>query len=485
MKTLYLFFTRKLVMILLVAFAHNLQDVSAENQKNNARPWVKFLNKGGSLKVDYPNIKSTTLSNGVEIHYLKNDLLPKSYLQIIIEGGHIEETKEKIGLTSFWGDSLVYSGSSKYTQEILSTQLEDHASNFNFSNHSGFCSFNFSALSNFFEEDLKKILQVINHPRFQPKDIELIRKQKIQSKKKLKENSSSLARVGAHLVYWSSHPRGMVSTIKTLSSIQRQDIQNWHKKMWLPSRIKILLAGDIKLDSTLKILENNLLTRNNSKNISGINFDSLMQVDPQILNSKVNITYHVHKEVPQSVIIWRAQGISHHSKEYFALKIFNFILGGDSFNSFLTQDIRARRGWAYSVYSTYHSDKYGGYISLVAQTRNANIQSLTKRVHEILNKPTMFINQEKIDLAKRSIRNKFVFLYQTPFQLLKNIMILKRHGLKKNYLSTFLDNIDKVTLNNVLDIAKKYYTSDKFFKIIVAPQSIKLNTRVKILQIPE
>ncbi len=480
-----LFLIEKLVFILILASTHNLWGASAENQKKIDRPWAKFLKKGGSLKTTYPSIKNATLSNGIEIYYLKNDLLPKIHLQIIIEGGQVEEPREKIGLTNLWGDSLVYSGSSKYPQEIISTQLENHASTFTFSSHSGFCSFDFIALSNFFEEDLKMLLQVINNPRFQPKDVELIRKQKIQSKKKLKENSLSLARVGAHLVYWGSHPRGMISTTKTISAIQHKDVQNWQKKMWVRPRIKVLLAGDINLNSVINILENNLIIHNKSKNISDINFDSLMHVDQKILKDKMNFTYHVHKEVPQSVIIWRAQAIPHHSKEYFALKVFNFILGGDAFNSFLTQDIRARRGWAYSVYSSYYSDKYGGYASIVAQTRNENIRSLIKRVHEILNEPTMFINQEKVNLAKRSIRNKFVFLYQTPFQLLSNIMILERHGLKKNYLSTFLENIDKVALNNVLDIAKKYYAPDNFFKIIVAPKLIKLNDQVKTLKVPE
>ena len=425
------------------------------------------------------------MSNGIELDYLKDSLLPKGYLKIIVEGGLIEEPKEKIGLTNFWGDSLVYSGSSKYTQEILSTQLEDHASSFGFSHNSGFCSFNFVALSDFFEEDLKMILQVMNQPQFHPKDLELIRKQKIQAKKKIKENPASLARVGAHLVYWSSHPRGVISTEKTISTIQREDIQNWQKKMWVHSRIKVLMAGDFDIDSVIKILEMHLIQTKKPKGIPQINFDSTMEVDPNILKNKMKLTYHVHKEIPQSVIIWRSQGMPHHSNEYFALKIFDFILGGDSFNSFLTQDIRVRRGWAYSVYSGYHVDKYGGYISLVAQTRNENISPLLERVREILNKPSIFINQEKINRAKISIRNKFVFLYRTPFQLLNNIMILKRHGLKKTYLPTFLESIDKVTLNDVLNIAKRYYAPNKFFKIIVAPKSLKLNIPLKTLLIPQ
>ncbi len=475
----------KIIILFIIVHTNDSATTLGKNKKKIPRPWEKFIKTEKESKTIYPKIQTIRLSNGIQVYYLKGSIVPKARLRIIIQGGLIEEVKEKIGLTELWGNSIVYSGSSKHTQEKLSSQLEDHASSFVFNNNTKFSSFGFTALSNFFEEDLKMILEVINNPRFKPKDVELIRKQKIQTIKKRRENPATLGKLGAHFIYWGSHPRGAFSTKKTISRIKHSDIKNWHEKVWLRSRIKVLLTGDININSIIKILNKYLIQNNKDQKTFDINdLESLMKVSSGFIKKKQGTTYHIYKQVPQSTIIWRAQGIPHHSKEYFALKIFNFILGGDSFNSFLAQDIRARRGWAYSVYSSYSSDKYGGYINIMAQTSNINVPSLMKRLQEILEKPEIFINKNKIKQAKKSIRNKFVFLYQTRFEFLNNIMMLKRHGLSDNYLSTFLKNIDQVSLNDVLKVARKYYTPHQFFKIIVAPKNLQLTEKVVNLKIP-
>ena len=466
--------------------AHNLSGISEENQKNTPRPWEKFLIEG-NLRIEYPNMERRRMSNGIPLYYLQGKTIPKTYLKIIVEGGLVEEPLPEIGLTSLWGSSIVYSGSEKYPQEKLSSRLEDHASSFSSDHNSEFASFRFTALANFFEEDLKMILQVLNEPRFHPDDVQLIKKQKIQSKKKLKENPASLARMGAHKVYWGSHPRGMLSTEQTISDLEQADMKNWHKKMWAPSRLKVLLAGDFNIESMVAILEKYLPKPQEPPLNSPPPFNPplYMKLKPDMLAGKKETTYHIHKEIPQSTMIWRSQGIAHHSREYFALKVFDLILGGDSFNSFLTQDIRARRGWAYSVYSSYRSDKYGGYISIVAQSQNHNVPALFQRLREILEKPEEFVDSERVEQAKVSIRNKFVFLYKTQFQLVNNLIILKRHGLSDDYLSTFLDNIDRVSLEEVLRIAKKYYAPSQFFKVIVGPENMKLSGKVSPLVIPD
>ena len=161
-----------------------------------------------SIKVSYPKIQKIQLANNVELRYLYDNTIPKTYFKVIITGGSVEDSAEKTGLTNLWGEAVVYSGSKKYTRERLSSYLEDHASNFGFHNDIEFAYFSLTALSNFFEEDLQVILQVLNHPRFHKEDIQLLKKQIIQSQKKRKENPMTLARLGAKQIYWGSSPRG-------------------------------------------------------------------------------------------------------------------------------------------------------------------------------------------------------------------------------------------------------------------------------------
>lgn len=94
--------------------------------------------------------------------------------------------------------------------------------------------------------------------------------------------------------------------------------------------------------------------------------------------------------------------------------MFDFLLGGDSFNSYLTQKIRTEKGWAYSAYSTFETDNFGS-VMVFTQTANANLPDVwIVAMDDILAKPEAFVSTDKINQAKLSLKNKFVFLFENP-----------------------------------------------------------------------
>ena len=445
------------------------------------RPWEKFLAESENIQIKYPEISRLRLNNNVELLYLQTDILPKVSLKITIEGGLVEEETNKIGLTGIWGRGVTYSGSKKFDRDTLSSILEKNASDFNFSHNISRASFRLTALSRFFESDLKIILEVLNHPRFDIQDIKLLQQQAVQSLKEVRQNPASLARLGSSLAYWKGHPRNKQATNRTILAITRDDLLAKQAEMWKANRLKILVAGDFDLANLKSILNKNIP----SKNPRQVDLSPALRVSENILKDRSDQSYHILKDIPQSVILWKGRGLKHHDREYFAWKIFDFILGGSSFNSYLTQEIRVKRGWVYSIYSTYNTDKYQGNITIFAQTQNQNLPKLIREVEKILKSPEEYISLDRIKQAKRSIQNRFVFLYSTHYDFLNRINELESEGLDKDHLRTFLDNIEKTTYEQVIQIAKQYYQPSKLFKLIVGPKDIKIPGKKSILKLEE
>jgi len=438
------------------------------NGRPAGRPWEKLLTTAGPISVKVPPLEKITLKNGIVVYYREDHRLPVARGFIYFEGGRYEEPSENTGLTSLWGNSITFSGSRRYPREKLSEILESSASGFGFSDGFERSYFALDSLSSVFNEQFAMVLDIIADPLFDQSELNLLKDQSRQGISKRGENPGSLSFQASEYLYWEKQHRGSLATMKTIDSIDRGLLQNWHKKMLQGERITVLLTGDIDLEKIRPVLEKKLGGLSNQKNSTS---EKALRVKDQKSGSLKGI-FQATKEIPQSTILFRAPGITHGSPDYYALKLFDHILGGDSFNSYLTQQIRSKKGWAYTVFSTYRAERFYGSILLFAQTQNRNVDPLIAEVAKILEQPSLFLSEGALSEAKESIKNRFVFLAETPEKLAQLQLSLMWDGLPADYLSLFIDNIEKVTLADLKRVAERYYKPSSFFITVVGPDGL-------------
>ncbi|MES0489304.1 MAG: pitrilysin family protein [Leptospirales bacterium] len=434
----------------------------------NERPWKPYLD-GDPIQFKIPPLEEVTLSNGVKVYYRENKLLPKVSITLIFEGGTFEENRENAGITTLWGESVVASGSEQYPRDKLAAYLEQHGSGFYFQSGLERSTFSLSSLSSFFMEDLSVVMSVLLAPRFDAPDVQLIKNQTMEGVKKRGEKPAQSAYLAAGLIEWKGKIRSNIKTIDSITNITREGLVAWHKKMAASNRLTILITGDFDKDKLTAWLEGELPKFTPGKTPLNL---KLLAVDPDTRLKQKHPTYLLKKDIPQTSILFRAPGINHAHPDYYALKLFDLILGGNSFSSHLTQVIRTKNGWAYSVYSHYSSGAYTGNITLFMQTANKNVPNVLAKVREILNNPDSFLTELALEEAKSSLRNRYVFLAETPEKLASLQLSLLWEGLLDTYLDDFLKNIDKVTLADLKRIGKKYYSFDRFFITLVGPEPI-------------
>jgi zinc protease len=183
--------------------------------------------------------------------------------------------------------------------------------------------------------------------------------------------------------------------------------------------------------------------------------------------------YQVDKtDVNQSQIQMVAVGIMRNTTDYFATSVFNEAFGG-GFSSRLFNDIRTTKGLAYAVGGGVGAGwDHPGMLRLIVSTKSKttieSIRALDEEIADLAKRP---INDEEIKRAKDSILNSFVFRFDSPEKVLREKMAYEFYGYPLDFLENFQKQIEKVTKEDVAQVAAKYIHRDQMAVLVVGNAS--------------
>jgi zinc protease len=136
----------------------------------------------------------------------------------------------------------------------------------------------------------------------------------------------------------------------------------------------------------------------------------------------------------------------------------NYILGGGSFNSRLMNDIRVKRGLAYSVFSLVRNRRNTGVFIGFVQTRNESVSEvlslINNNIKKMCNEP---VGNDELQWAKESIKNSYIFRFDNIESILSNYLDLEYNELSSDYYENYLTNINNVTASKIIDESKKLF----------------------------
>lgn len=149
----------------------------------------------------------------------------------------------------------------------------------------------------------------------------------------------------------------------------------------------------------------------------------------------------------------------------------NYILGGGTFSARLMRELRSNRGLTYGIYGGVYTGKDRGLFRISSQLKADKFVEALDLVKGIIKDLQQSpVSDEEIKEAKNSTVNSFVFRFEGKRQALMQYMSLKLQGYPDNYLDTYIDNIRKVTKEDVQIVAKKYLDPEKMIVLVVGDE---------------
>ncbi len=180
-------------------------------------------------------------------------------------------------------------------------------------------------------------------------------------------------------------------------------------------------------------------------------------------------TLMINRNITQANIVFGHKGISRGNPDYYALSVMNYIFGGGGFGSRLFEDIRVKRGLAYSVTSYFEPTKYPGSFQIVLQTQNASAREAVSVMRDQMNRiRNERVSQEELERAKKYLIGSFPFRLDTQSKLARFMTQIEYHGLGLDYPDRYPSLINAVGREEVLRVARSYLHPEKAILVVVA-----------------
>jgi predicted Zn-dependent peptidase len=413
------------------------------------------------------NIKDSEVfrtENGITVILSENHKLPRVSFDLFMGS---DPRMGKAGLSEMAG-SLIMSGTSNRTKDQLDKEVDYIGASLS----ADATSITLSCLTKHMAKGLDLMSDVLLNANFPDSEVERIRKQNQNNLTSTKSDASSMATNATVKVNFPNHPYGEVMTEESLNSIVRDDIVNYYKSNFTPNGSYLVIVGDITKEEAKKMVDSY--------------FGSWKGVDPHFADlgngkpANGNQVFFVKKPgaVQSVVYITFPMKIKTGDKDQLALSVLNGILGGGGFGTRLFQNLREDKAYTYGCYSNINVTENGSWMSAGGNFRNAVTDSaITEILREFEVITTELVKDEELSLTKSSMSGGFARSLERPQTIARFALNIIKNKLEQDYYKTYLQRLDAVTKEEVLAMAKKYFTSKNCNIIVVGNEEIVDNLK--------
>jgi len=405
--------------------------------------------------------KRIELKNGMVIFLQEDHELPLIDGTARIRGGSVNEPDTKVGLIEIYGEVWRTGGTKTQTGDQLDDFLEVRAAKVETGGGPDSTTISFSCLKGDLDDVFKAFADVLQNPEFRADKIDIAQKELFDAISRRNDEIGEIARrETVKLAYGANNPYARQAEYATVAAVTRQDLIDWHGKYIRPNNIILGISGDF--DSAA--MEARLRAA----------FDAWSK-GPSL--PKNQIQYHpappgayliAKDDVNQSTIHMVGLGTTRDNPDYYAISVFNEAFGG-GFSSRLFNDIRTKRGLAYSVGGGIgtnfgHPGILQVSIGTKSQTTVEAIQAANEDIDNLSKQP---ITDDEIQHAKDEILNAFIFRLDSPDKILAERMTYEYYGYPPDWLDKYQAEVKKVAAADVNRVATKYLHRNQMATLVV------------------
>ena len=385
----------------------------------------------------------------VPIIFEEQKSLPILNLQLVFQNSGYIQDKDKSGLVSL-SSKLLNEGTKELGATAFAQELEENAISLTTSN--GFETFVIE-LSNLKEQSnkgLSLLTDLLKSPNFSQDTLDKLKTIQNGSLKRKENDFDYVAQNQLKSVLFAGTALENPSsgTIETTSKIQLKDIENFITNTISLSNLIIVAGGDFEEEEFEKFIKPFLETlKVGQKNeFQKINFISKNDEKTLI------------KDTEQAYIYFGSSfNADSKDEENYKAKVASFILGGSGFGSRLMEEIRVKRGLAYSAYCSIYINKSHTYFNGYLQTKNESANEAKDLVKQLV---AQFVKdgvtQEELTAAKNFLTGSEPLRSETLSQRLNSAFTLYYRGLEQDYSKKELEKIQNLKLEDLNSYIKSH-----------------------------
>ncbi|MEE8279382.1 MAG: pitrilysin family protein [Alphaproteobacteria bacterium] len=301
----------------------------------------------------------------------------------------------------------------------------------------------------------------VTAPKFDDEPVARIRNQILARLRRDSEDPDTIASRTLSRALFPDHPYGrpVRGTPESIAAITTGELRQFVKQRLARANLVIGVVGDIGPGDLARLLDSTfggLPDRAAAGRVA--------ETKPAVRNATIVVT----KPVPQSAIVFGQEGIKRDDPDFYAAYVMNHVLGGGGFTSRLYDQVREKRGLAYSVYSILYPLDHAALILGGAGTANARVAETLSVVRaEWRRLAAGGLTDKELADAKTYLTGSFPLRFTSSGRIASILVGMQRDKLGIDYLERRNSYIEAVTLDDVNRVARRILDADRLTVVVV------------------
>lgn len=441
--------------------------VAPEDVPTTRDPWASRTDliqappAAAPAPVPLPDVKRFTLPNGLRVIVVERHGLPLVTMHLAVGAGGEDEPVTKRSIADYAAAMLTH-GTTKHsavelaaTMDFVGGQLQASA---DLESTHVVC----ESLVHDFATCLTLLPEVALQPSFPEDEMRIVGSQLTAALKEQRDDPRALA--GVHLlnlVWGDNHARGWPRTPEAIAAIKRADLVAWHKARFVPGNAVLAVAGDVDAAKLKTELGRAFQTWRGGTAPAAPKY-----ADPVLKGQRIRL---IDKpDAPQSQIALGELGVAQKDKDYLAMVLVNYVLGGGDFSSRLLNAVRVQRGKSYGAESELERWRSRGMLVASTFTRTPEtVGTLRIVLGELAKMQQSGPTAEELAAAKAAIAGRYPAGFETAADAASIVLAADLHGLPDSWVSNFPVAIAQVGLDEVKAAAKAHVDAENVDVVIV------------------
>lgn len=414
-------------------------------------------------------IKELVTPSGIRFWFVADTSRPIVSLKMAWKGGAVSEAPAQGGITQLMAH-LLDEGAGDLSASEFQNALSAQGIRLSFSAGLETVTGSLQFLTHQQKPALSLLKLALQQPRFDPEAIERIRVLQISQRKRALSNPDVLNNENWWRLAYGDHAyaRPISGTQKTIQTLTRDQLVARHQAHFARDNLFIALVGHMQEDEAIASVDAVFSALPAHAQVTQIEKKPLSQATRASDNNQ-NRRKLIYP-TPQSDIIFGLEGIAYQDKDFFAAYVMNYILGGGGLSARLMEEIREKRGLAYSVYSSLYeldiSALWTGNMASSPENVDLAIALLETEMQKMRQTP---VSATELANAKAYLIGSYLFRFDSGEKIARQLLSMQLNGFGRDYPNQRQARIEAVQAADIQRVAQRILTPEHLLISVLTP----------------
>jgi predicted Zn-dependent peptidase len=418
-------------------------------------------------------ITTTTLDNGVRIVTQNIGYMHTVTTGIWVANGTRHESPEDNGVAHFI-EHMLFKGTARRSAHQITREIDSMGGILNaFTGHEYVCYYA-KVLAKFLPRAADLLADIFLNSTFPLDEIERERKVVLQEIKMRDDTPDEYIHDRFHQNFWQGQLLGMpvLGNEKTVAGLSRASILAHKISRYRPQDIIIAAAGNVRHDELVAIL---------GPLFSDVSSQWHPQISDVFLPAEKDVNL-IERDMEQTLVCLGTRSLRYDHPDRYALFLLTTILGG-GMSSRLFQEVREKKGLAYSVYSYIISHADSGALIVYAGTEKDHCREVIDIAQREMSRLVAEeVPQDELDAAREQLKGKTLMSLESSDSLMTRLAKNEIYQQKQQSIEDVIANYDAVSSSDIQRVSQNLIRSE-FLHLEVMGQVSDLGLSADMLEV--